>query len=123
MRSLGFAERPSVACASGTGVSSTRKPAGRRENRTAYAWKKVRALLSKDRHDSRRFTCMTYNGDTIKQVGTMNRNLWVSACNPSLAATSNAHVLLPKHKWAEARGSSRDIDVQSDKYAEGTTAR
>ena len=87
---------------------------------TAYAWKKVRALLSKDRYDSRRFTCMTYNGDTIKQVGTMNRNLWVSACNPSLAATSNAHVLLPKHKWAEARGSkSCDIDVQSDKYAEG----
>ena len=63
---------------------------------------------------------MTYNGDTIKQVGTMNRNLWVSACNPSLSATSNAHVLLPKHKWAEAKGSkSCDIDVQSDKYTEG----
>lgn len=87
---------------------------------TAYAWKKVPAQLSKDRYDSRRFTCMTYNGDTIKQVGTMNRNLWVSACNPSLAATSNAHVLLPKHKWAEAKGSkSCDIDVQSDLYTEG----
>ena len=84
-----------------------------------YFWQNVPKALSKERYDRRRFTCMTYNGDTVKQVGTMNRNMWVSACNPALAET-NPHVLLPKHKWAAAKGSkSCDIDVQSDLYQEG----
>ena len=101
-----FAERPSVACASGQSLS-TRKPAGRRENpgrrtrgrRSARCCRRTATTAGGYVHDLQRRHHQAGGHD--------ERNLWVSACNPSLAATSNAHVLLPKHKWAKARDPSR----------------
>jgi hypothetical protein len=50
-------------------------------------------------------------GDTVKQVGAQNRNLWMDTCNVAFRDMSLEHILLPQHKWQKTDNTaSCDVD-------------
>jgi hypothetical protein len=82
-----------------------------------------RVITDDTRYNRRILTCTTLEaGDTIKQVGLMNRNMWMESCNPIMRDTMLQHVLLPQHKWDDTDGTkSCDIDPLAVK-ADGNSA-
>ena len=82
-----------------------------------------RVITDDVRYNRRILTCTTLEaGDTIKQVGLMNRNMWMETCNPLMRDTLLNHVLLPQHKWDDTDGTkSCDIDPLAVK-ADGNSA-
>jgi hypothetical protein len=71
----------------------------------------VKVIQNSDRYTQRQFRCATMQGDTVKQVGAQNRNLWMDTCNVAFRDMSLEHILLPQHKWQKTDNTaSCDID-------------
>ena len=83
---------------------------------TRYNWAKKKHILPDSRYQRRLFTCNTYNGNTVKQVGTRNRNLWMDTCNVAMGDGLLSHVLMPRYKWAPSYGKVCTINPSEEEY-------